>query len=106
MWRRPWTIAESRARELGSSNETQWTGRVRVNLSYSTTVEELRALATQFGRVQSCKIQVAPETGTSRGFGFVYCRTPDDARDIIQALNGHEFGGRTLFASLLHAGGT
>ena len=74
------------------------------NLSYSTTVEELKALAAQFGRVQSCKIPVDPETGTPRGFGFVYCRTPDDARDIIQALNGHEFRGRTLFASLSHAG--
>jgi len=74
------------------------------NLSYSTTVEELKALAAQFGRVQSCKIPVDPETGTPRGFGFVYCRTPDDARGIIQALNGHEFRGRTLFASLSHAG--
>lgn len=74
------------------------------NLSYSMTVEELKALAAQFGRVQSCKIPFDPATGKSRGFGFVYCRTPDDAGRIIQGLNGHEFAGRTLFASLSHPG--
>ena len=65
------------------------------NLPYSTTDEELRELFSQHGEVISSDVLYDRQTGRSRGFGFV--EMPDaDAQKAISALNGKEFGGRTL----------
>lgn len=65
------------------------------NLSYSTTEQELRELFGQHGVVESARVMTDRDTGQSRGFAFV--DMPDaDAVAAMQALDGTEFGGRSL----------
>lgn len=65
------------------------------NLPFSATDEQLRELFEQHGAVDSAQVVMDRATGRSRGFGFV--EMPDDAaREAQQALNGKDFGGRTL----------
>jgi RNA recognition motif-containing protein len=65
------------------------------NLPWSTSEDELRDAFAQYGEVESVKIVYDRETGRSRGFGFV--EIEESAADqAIEALNGSEFGGRTL----------
>ncbi|MCK9241138.1 RNA-binding protein [Desulfocurvus sp.] len=65
------------------------------NLPWSATEEELRDLFGQFGGVTSVKLVSDRETGRPRGFGFVEMEDADAAK-AIEALEGTEFGGRTL----------
>jgi cold-inducible RNA-binding protein len=65
------------------------------NLPFSTTDEELRALFSQHGTVESIKLPTDRETGRPRGFAFVEMNQADAAR-AIQNLNGKDLGGRAL----------
>jgi len=67
------------------------------NLNFSTTEEALRVAFSEGGRtVKSVAILTNPETGRSRGFGFVEMGTDQDAQAAIQALDGVELDGRPL----------
>ena len=67
------------------------------NLNFTTTEESLRAAFAEGGRtVKSVAILTNPETGRSRGFGFVEMGSEQDAQSAIQALDGHELDGRPL----------
>ncbi len=66
------------------------------SLPYSTTEEQLSELFQQHGTVQSAKVITDRFTGQSRGFGFVEMASDEDAQRAITALNGTQFGGRTL----------
>ncbi len=65
-------------------------------LPYSTTDQQLNDLFAQYGAVASARIITDKFTGQSRGFGFVEMATEGDAQKAITALNGTQFGGRTL----------
>lgn len=65
------------------------------NLPFSATEEEVSALFSPFGNVESVKIITDRETGRPRGFAFVDMGD-DDADNAIKALEGHEMGGRSL----------
>lgn len=65
-------------------------------LPYSTTDQQLNDLFAQYGAVSSARIITDKFTGQSRGFGFVEMATDGDAQKAITALNGTQFGGRTL----------
>ena len=66
------------------------------NLSFQTTEQDLQDLFAQHGEVQEASIVTDRETGRSRGFGFVTMPDSTQANAAIEALNGQEFGGRTL----------
>lgn len=65
-------------------------------LPYSTTEQQLSDLFAAHGSVASARIITDKFTGQSRGFGFVEMSTDDEAKAAITALNGTQFGGRTL----------
>lgn len=65
------------------------------NLPFSSTEDDLRDLFSQYGEVQSANIIYDRESGRSRGFGFVEM-AEESADSAMEALNGNEFGGRTL----------
>jgi RNA recognition motif-containing protein len=71
------------------------------NLPYTATEEEIGALFTPFGNVQSVKIIMDRETGRPRGFAFVDMDR-DAAKDAIKQINGSEMGGRTLRVNEAH----
>ena len=65
------------------------------NLPWSATEDQVSALFAEYGKVLSVKLISDRETGRARGFGFVEMKDPE-AQAAIEALNGTEFGGRTL----------
>jgi len=64
------------------------------NLSFQTTSDELRDHFAQAGSVESASVVEDRMTGRSRGFGFV--EMSDGADEAVTAMNGAQFGGRTL----------
>jgi hypothetical protein len=67
------------------------------NLNFTTTEDALRQAFAQGGRtVKSVAILTNPETGRSRGFGFVDMGSEADAQAAIQAWDGVELEGRPL----------
>ena len=75
-----------------------WTLTQRIyvgNLSFQTTESEVTELFGQFGTVVSCALPNDRETGRPRGFGFVEM-ADEDAKKAIAALDGKDFGGRSL----------
>ncbi len=65
-------------------------------LPYSTTEQQLSDLFAAHGAVASARIITDKFTGQSRGFGFVEMASEDEAKTANNALNGTQFGGRTL----------
>lgn len=65
------------------------------NLPWSATEDEIRALFSPYGAVNSVHLVTDRETGRARGFGFVEMPS-DDAAAAIQALEGANLGGRSL----------
>ncbi len=65
------------------------------NLPFSASEEEVRSLFAQHGSVRTVKLVSDRDTGRPRGFGFVEMDALD-ASKAIEALNGQDFGGRTL----------
>ncbi len=66
------------------------------NLSYRTGDDSLRELFSAFGTVISAAVVTDPETGNSKGFGFVEMSTEQEADTAIHSVNGREFDGRQL----------
>ena len=66
------------------------------NIAWGVSNDELEALFSQYGEVNSARIITDRESGRSKGFGFVEMATADSANTAIEALNGNDFGGRDL----------
>ena len=65
------------------------------NLSYESEESDVETLFANYGEVLSVALPTDRETGRPRGFGFVEMSS-EDAASAIAALNGTDFGGRTL----------
>ncbi|MCC6236371.1 MAG: RNA-binding protein [Dehalococcoidia bacterium] len=65
------------------------------NLPFSAREDEIRNLFGNYGEVITVVLPTDRETGRPRGFGFVEMSN-EDAQKAIDALNGTDFGGRTL----------
>ncbi len=65
------------------------------NIPYTTTEDELREVFGVHGDIESVNVITDRVTGRSRGFAFVEMAesSADKAR---QALDGSDFGGRTM----------
>ena len=66
------------------------------NLSFNTADQDLQALFTPFGQVDSVRLIRDHATGQSRGFGFVEMADADQGKAACDALDQHEFEGRRL----------
>ena len=66
------------------------------NLSFETNDEGLRTAFAEHGAVDTAQVVMDRQTGRSRGFGFVEMPNSDEANKAISALNGSDFGGRSL----------
>jgi RNA recognition motif-containing protein len=65
------------------------------NLPFTATDDEVRGLFSKHGTVHSVKLITDRDTGRPRGFGFVEMEG-SAASTAITALNGSQFGGRSL----------
>lgn len=67
------------------------------NIEPEVTDEEFRDLFEQYGEVTSASIARDPESGKSRGFGFVNYIKHEDASTAVEELNDKDFKGQTLY---------
>lgn len=65
-------------------------------LPYSTSEDELKNAFSQHGTVASVKIITDRDTGRSKGFGFVEFEDSDEGKAAEKAMNGADFGGRSI----------
>ena len=66
------------------------------NLTKETTSTEIRDLFSVVGAVESCQLIADPETGRSRGFGFVEMNSREAADAAKEKFNGHTLHGNKL----------
>ena len=65
-------------------------------LPFSTTDDELKELFAAHGAVASATVVRDRDSGRSKGFGFVEYESDEEGKAAQTALNGSEFGGRTI----------
>ncbi len=73
------------------------------NLSRDVNEQELEAEFEAFGEVKSVKVIKEPESGISRGFGFVEMPNNSEADAAVKALNGKQVKGQRLKISEAHS---
>lgn len=66
------------------------------NLARTITEQELNALFTEFGMVQSCNLVLDKETGKSKGFAFVEMPKVGEVKVAIKNLNNKEVAGEKI----------
>ncbi|HKV56373.1 MAG TPA: RNA-binding protein [Candidatus Binataceae bacterium] len=66
------------------------------NLAYAVTNEDLEALFSQAGKVDSAVVVVDKFSGQSRGFGFVEMADSNEAARAIEEFNETELKGRSI----------
>ena len=66
------------------------------NLGYDVSGPDLEQLFAGHGTVDSVNVITDRSTGQSKGFGFVEMNSDAEAGAAIAALDGKDFGGRTI----------
>lgn len=66
------------------------------NLNIHTTESELYDVFTKFGPLKKATVVIDAKTGRSRGFGFVYFESTEDAKVAHTQANGIEIGDRPI----------
>ena len=65
-------------------------------LSWETTDADLKKAFSVYGEVTEAKVITDPDTGRSRGFGFVTFVRDEDAKTAISKMHGTSLDGRIL----------
>jgi RNA recognition motif-containing protein len=66
------------------------------NLGYDVSGPDLEQLFADHGTVDTVNVITDRSTGQSKGFGFVEMNSDAEAGAAIAALDGKDFGGRTI----------
>lgn len=66
------------------------------SLHFNITEDMLRGIFEPFGRVEKIELSRDPETGRSKGYGFVHFSLAEDAKKALEQLNGFELAGRAM----------
>jgi RNA recognition motif-containing protein len=66
------------------------------NLPYQTTDDDLNALFSQAGAVETVRVMRDMATGRARGFAFVEMATDEAAQQAIAKFHDHQMEGRAL----------
>ena len=66
------------------------------NLPYQTTDDDLTALFSQAGAVDTVRVMRDMATGRARGFAFVEMATDEAAQQAIEKFHEHQMEGRAL----------
>lgn len=81
---------------LLGSNPLTFTKLYVGSIHFSISEDDLRTIFEPFGEVISLQLHKDPETGRSRGFGFVQYKNHEDAKKALEQLNGLDLAGRPL----------
>lgn len=66
------------------------------NLDEKIESYHLREAFSEFGKVKSANVVIEKGTGRSRGFGFIEMPNDDEAREVINKVNGGTWEGKVL----------
>lgn len=66
------------------------------SLHFNITEDMLRGIFEPFGKIDNIQLIMDPETGRSKGYGFLTFRNSDDAKKALEQLNGFELAGRPM----------
>ena len=66
------------------------------SLHYNITEDMLRGIFEPFGKIESIQLIMDPETGRSKGYGFLTFRNAADGKKALEQLNGFELAGRPM----------
>ncbi|XP_046412568.1 RNA-binding protein 39 isoform X1 [Neodiprion virginianus] len=66
------------------------------SLHFNITEDMLRGIFEPFGKIDNIQLIMDPETGRSKGYGFLTFRNADDAKKALEQLNGFELAGRPM----------
>jgi len=84
---------------MHNNNEDSKTNLIVNYLPQGTTQEDMRALFSSYGEVESCKLIRDKVTGQSLGYGFVNYKDMESAEKAIQTLNGLRLLNKTIKVS-------
>ena len=86
-----------RRRHVGSRDQPERNHCLGVfGLSLYTTERELEKEFSKFGPIEKLQVVLDGKTGRSRGFGFVYYESLDDAQAAKEAMCDTEIDGRRI----------
>jgi len=66
------------------------------DLSGDVTDKKLQKAFSPFGEVKDARVMMDPNTGRSRGFGFISYRTKQEAESALAQMNGEWLGSRAI----------
>jgi len=66
------------------------------SLHFNITEEMLKGIFEPFGRMDHIQLIMDPETGRSRGYGFITFHDSEDAKKALEQLNGFQLAGRPI----------
>ncbi len=66
------------------------------NLPYTAIEQDLSDKFAACGTVESAKLITDPDTGRSKGFGFIEMASEAEAQAAIDTLNGTDYEGRPM----------
>jgi polyadenylate-binding protein len=89
--------AQAKAEKL---NKYQGVNLFIKNIADEVDDEALRERFSDYGNITSAKIMTDPETGKSKGFGFVCFSNPDEATKAVSEMNQQLFQGKPLYVAL------
>jgi len=73
------------------------------SVHFSIGEEDIKSIFAPFGEVLALSMHRDPETGRSKGFGFVTYKEHESAKNALEQLNGLELAGRNLKVGLASA---
>ncbi|KAG0768911.1 hypothetical protein G6F57_005398 [Rhizopus arrhizus] len=71
------------------------------SLHFSLTENDVRQIFEPFGPLDFVNLHKDPETGRSKGFGFIQYKNANDAKQALEKMNGFELAGRNLKVGLV-----
>uniref|UniRef100_A0A8V5GHS4 Uncharacterized protein n=1 Tax=Melopsittacus undulatus TaxID=13146 RepID=A0A8V5GHS4_MELUD len=98
---------KNRLAALASSLQKGSGGPMRLfvgSLHCNITKEMLRGIFEPFGKIESIVLMRDPDTGQSKGYGFITFSEAECARRALEQLNGFELAGRPMRVGQLHEG--
>ncbi|XP_028176835.1 RNA-binding protein 39 [Ostrinia nubilalis] len=66
------------------------------SLHFNITEDMLRGIFEPFGKIDHIQLMTDPETGKSKGYGFLTFHHAPDAKKAMEQLNGFELAGRPM----------
>lgn len=72
-------------------------------LAWAATDDDLRSAFEPFGEIVEAVVVRYPDTGRSKGFGFVTFATAEEAEKALEELDGKEIVGRAIKVSFARA---